>query len=301
MNEVVEKMAEYIKEATKTSYKANGECFIVNNDFANKMKQCAKIFICIFKDYDFQIYTNLVKAVDSLFFYEEKSGVLTGNCIFNNLKIAYLDAAVDFAKSETFKNQLKVKKSKVFISHSSDDLEYVKPFVDMLDRLGLKTREHMFCSSVSGYNIPLNENIFDYLCEEFTNNNLYVILFLSKNYYSSSVCLNEMGAAWVLKSDYQAILLPKYNFDDINGAIDPQKICFKLDDIDNRSYRLTELKNKIVSKLELEMPDELLWERYKTEFFGEIDKRSNFNRSLVKSVKRTRPSNRLLAEKGIKF
>ncbi len=46
-------------------------------------------------------------------------------------------------------------KSKIFISHSSEDLKYVEPFVELLADIGL-TNENIFCSSVPDYAIPIN-------------------------------------------------------------------------------------------------------------------------------------------------
>lgn len=69
---------------------------------------------------------------------------------------------------------------------------------------------------------------------------------LSKNYHDSYMCLNEMGAAWVKKAKYQSILLPGFNFPDIQGAIDPRDICFKLDDPENRNYALNDLKDRVI-------------------------------------------------------
>lgn len=100
-----------------------------------------------------------------------------------------------------------MKKAKIFISHSSEDVKMVSRFVDLLADMGL-TNEELFCSSVPDYGIPLNEDIYDYLASLFRNYDIYVIFMLSQNYYNSPACINEMGAAWVLKSDYTSVLLP---------------------------------------------------------------------------------------------
>jgi len=39
-----------------------------------------------------------------------------------------------------------------------------------------------------------------------------MIYLLSKKYFESPACLNEMGAAWLAKSDYTNIFLPGFNF-----------------------------------------------------------------------------------------
>lgn len=86
----------------------------------------------------------------------------------------------------------KKKATKIFISHSSQDLPFVQPLVELFEHIGL-TPEHMFCSSVAGYNVPLDNNIYDYLKKQFQNYGLRVIFVLSENYYNSPASLNEMG------------------------------------------------------------------------------------------------------------
>ena len=88
---------------------------------------------------------------------------------------------------------------RLFISHSSLDKEYVEALVEFLQKIGMSNK-NMFCSSVEGYKIPWGNDIYDYLASEFNNKNDLLVLFvLSDNYYKSPACLNEMGAAWVLK------------------------------------------------------------------------------------------------------
>lgn len=57
-----------------------------------------------------------------------------------------------------------------------------------------------------------------------------------------------MGAAWVLKQDYDSILLPGFDYRQIAGAVNPNRIALKLDDkdINNLKHRLLELKDKII-------------------------------------------------------
>lgn len=159
---------------------------------------------------------------------------------------------------------------KIFISHASDDAQYVEKLVSLLEDIGLQ-REHIFCSSVPEYGIPLGQDIFDYLKNQFKENDLYVIFILSDNYYKSAACLNEMGAAWVLQSDYQALLLPGFDFKNIKGAINPGKISFKLDNKKERRLRTNQLKESILGYLNIAPPDSDIWERHRDKFFDEID------------------------------
>lgn len=143
------------------------------------------------------------------------------------------------------------RKPKLFISHSSDDVHYVKLIVDFLEDIGLN-EENLFCSSIPGYGIPLNEDIYDYLKKQFDDYNLYVIYVLSKNYYESPACLNEMGAAWVLKNKYSAFLLPNFKFQEIQGAISPRQMSISLDSApESVNELMTQLKNTIIKDFQL--------------------------------------------------
>lgn len=166
--------------------------------------------------------------------------------------------------------ETKIKPPKIFISHCEKDICIVERFVDLLSHIGISTNQ-LFCSSVPGYNIKQgNGNIYDYLREEF-NNNLFVIFMLSSNYYASVPCLNEMGATWVLKKEYQSILLPGFEYSQVKGAIDPCKISFKLDDKKYRTSALGELKENIVQFLDLSNVDISKWDYQRERFFSFID------------------------------
>lgn len=161
-------------------------------------------------------------------------------------------------------------KSKIFISHSANDEPYVEKLVSLLEHIGLQ-KNHIFCSSVPEYGIPLGQDIYEYLRNEFQEYNLYVIFVLSENYYKSAACLNEMGAAWILQSDYQALLLPGFDFKYIKGAINPGKVSFNLDNKKERRSRINQLKDSILNYLQISLPDSDMWERHREKFFEEID------------------------------
>lgn len=87
---------------------------------------------------------------------------------------------------------------KIFISHSSKDVRYVEKIIDLIVDMGVREKQ-IFCSSVPGFGIPMDKDIYDYLAEEFSRTDVHVIFVLSRNYYKSIPCLNEMGAVWALK------------------------------------------------------------------------------------------------------
>lgn len=162
------------------------------------------------------------------------------------------------------------RKKRIFISHSSKDAEMVKAFVELLERLGIQEDE-IVCSSIPPYCIPLGSKVYDWLAERIQYDDLHVIYMLSPNYYGSVACLNEMGAAWVTKQQWDGILLPGFSFHEIEGCIDRQ-ICMKLDDNDRDTlrYRLGELKDRLAGEFELRSLSLAIWERYRDDFLQRI-------------------------------
>jgi len=163
------------------------------------------------------------------------------------------------------------KAPKIFISHSTDDRPIVEKFVTMLEQIGVKQNQ-LFCSSIAGYGIPQGTgDLYDFIRNEMSNDNLFVIMMLSQNYYNSPVCLNEMGATWVKQSAYQSILLPGFHYSEIKGAVNPRAMSFRLDDKENRNYALNELKDRIIVHLEMDAIANNPWERFRDKFTEEVD------------------------------
>lgn len=193
---------------------------------------------------------------------------------FNRLKssLKVIEKNIDkyFPDEKSIESEItKAMKPKIFISHSSKDVKYVEPIVELLADIGM-TNDNLFCSSIPDYGIPLNQDIYEYLSSLFSENELYVIFVLSSNYYGSPACLNEMGAAWVLKNEYTSILLPNFEYQKIDGAVNPNKIGMKLDDDDELlKKRLGELKDIISEKFSISVPD-MRWEKKRNDFINTI-------------------------------
>lgn len=118
--------------------------------------------------------------------------------------------------------------NKIFISHSSKDIDYVKSFVENILVLGLDiSAERIFCSSMNGYGVKTGEYIPDRLREEI-NKTSVALLFISKNYKESEICLNEVGAAWAKLSKEAVVpmLLPDVDFDEL-GFLNLNRIGIK--------------------------------------------------------------------------
>jgi TIR domain len=172
----------------------------------------------------------------------------------------------DFSLSEQ-KQVQHHKVNKIFISHSSKDVEYVKLLVQLLNDIGIKkSDEHIFCSSLPGYGIPYGETIYDFLKGELSNSNIMVLFVLSHNYYESAPCLNEMGAAWITSKEHNSILTPNFDFKKITGALDPTKISFHMNDEDG----LNKFKDKITEIFSLEEVDYKIWEDDRKKFVENV-------------------------------
>ncbi len=167
---------------------------------------------------------------------------------------------------------MKEKKYKLFISHASKDQVFVEALIKLFEFMGIgQNTERIICTSVEGYGIPLDANIFDFLKEQFLDYHLYVIFLLSSNYYASPVCLNEMGAAWVLQTRYTSILVPGFRFDMIRGAIDPAKKAIQMDARDIQiKDGLNNLKDNLLSVFGLGDLAQTRWERYRDQFIEEV-------------------------------
>jgi len=161
------------------------------------------------------------------------------------------------------------KQPKVFISHSNNDKYFVTSLVDLFEFLGINSSELMICSSVDGYHIPAGKTIFDYLREQFLSYDLFVIFIHSHDYYESPISLNEMGAAWVLKTEHCSFLTPDFNYSEMKGVVGGQEIAIKVDE-DNASSLLNDLKEQLLSFFNLKDKDQSRWEKKKKVFLSEV-------------------------------
>lgn len=124
----------------------------------------------------------------------------------------------------------------LFISHASKDEKYVRELVNVLTLLGIP---NVVCSSLDRYQIPTGEDIYDYLKKQLVSSTR-VLFILSKNFYKSTVCLNEMGACWGLDKNYFTLLTPDFNFEEVTGVINASKLSFKINN-DRRLHELVDL------------------------------------------------------------
>lgn len=159
----------------------------------------------------------------------------------------------------------------LFISHSSTNESIAEALVDMFRTIGFNTK-NMFCSSVNGFDIREGEDIYDTLLSKFQDYKIFVIFLLSKDYYERVACLNEMGAAWVLKANYATIIAPGFTIPEIKGAINPNKMAVVLEDQKRVRGKLNQLKDRLIEFFGLpEIEDDTVWEDDRNKFISTIN------------------------------
>lgn len=177
-----------------------------------------------------------------------------------------LQMGIGMEKKEEMKANAKA--PMVFISHSSKDKPFVEALVSLLEDIGFD-KSNLFCSSIDGYGIALSKDIFETLRSLFNEHDLYVIFIHSPRYYKSAVSLNEMGAAWVLKTDFCSFLTADMDFNKMSGVVNGSTISIKVDTEDAPS-RLSELKNLLIQMFRLPSIDETKWERKRNSFLKQV-------------------------------
>ena len=155
--------------------------------------------------------------------------------------------------------------NKVFISHSNIDREYVEEIIDILETIGLMSSQ-IFCTSYDGYGIDLGENFLERLKEEL-DENILVLFVLSNNFYNSPICLCEMGATWIKTNEHIPILVPPFDFKDIQGVI-PLTQGFKI----NENLKWNLFKTKIENLFGLTSIDNSVWERKRDRNLSRLSK-----------------------------
>lgn len=160
---------------------------------------------------------------------------------------------------------------KVFISHSSKDKEFVGHLVDLLEVMGIDGKDKLFCSSIPLYGIDLSGKIFKTLLSQFQNYQLYVIFVHSDNYYGSPISLNEMGAAWVLKSKHCSFLTKGFPYEKMKGVVNADEISIKVDD-DQAKHRLNQPKDELVRLFNTGFVDQNKWEWKRDQFLERVNK-----------------------------
>jgi hypothetical protein len=211
-------------------------------------------------DSDFKIFVNAEKE---------------GNCfvlehIYDSICPSYkvvMQKIENAQKTDAFESIAKT--PMVFISHSSKDIEFVEALVTLLESIGFNNKT-LFCSSIPDYWIGLSKDIFTSLRQLFTEHELFVIFIQSPRYFESAVSLNEMGAAWVLQTDYCSILTRDMQKEKMNGVVDDHTIFLKVD-APQVEARMNELKNTLTNMFGLPAMSDTTWERKRNTFLKAVN------------------------------
>ncbi len=112
---------------------------------------------------------------------------------------------------------------KIFISHSSKDIDVIERFVDNILRLGIGiSAQDIFCTSIEDMTMNNGEDIRKHIQENIRNAE-FSFLLISENYKQSKICLNEMGAVWAYDANVRLYLLPNTAVEAIGWLCDPRK------------------------------------------------------------------------------
>jgi hypothetical protein len=246
-------------------------------DFQSWKNLCERTFIKVFGE-----NSKEVEQISSLkFFYSPLIGYLGEDYSAEHLRCFREDYAILIKTINLLIEELKetgedsepkngkVPKvlDKIFISHSSKDKNVVEELIDLLESMGVKPSQ-IFCSSFEGYGIPLGSDFLETIREEISKNVL-VLFVLSENFYSSPVCLCEMGATWVLSRENIPIIVPPFTFDEIKGVI-PLIQGLEIND----SLKLNLLREKITEMFGISSQPMSSWERKRDRAVARINQKT---------------------------
>lgn len=163
------------------------------------------------------------------------------------------------------------KKPKVFISHKQEDKAFADALVSLINFIIGPSGDKVFCSSIPGYGIRQSRDIIDDLKAQFDKHNIFMVIIHSPRYYSSTICLNEMGASWILGTKFSSFMTKDCTYDLLNGVIGKEKICININEERGMlNAHLNDFKNDLLSFFGLDSIDENKWEHARDRFVKEV-------------------------------
>lgn len=198
------------------------------------------------------------------YYFEVNQGLSVLESISETLKLG-LNTSV------AMENMERNKTPKVFISHKSEDKAYAEALVDLINFIIGSEGDKIFCSSVPGYGVKQAHTIIDDLKAQFDNHNIYMIIIHSPRYYESAICLNEMGAAWVLGTEFSSFMTTDCDYDQMCGVINQKSKCINFkDDIKTLNAHLNDFKNDLILFFSTSSINENKWENARDKFVKEV-------------------------------
>lgn len=161
---------------------------------------------------------------------------------------------------------------KIFISHKKEDEGYAQALVTLINFIVGADGDKVFCSSVPGYGIKQSRDIMDEMKAQFDDHDIFMVIIHSPRYYQSAICLNEMGASWVLGTKFASFMTKDCEYKHMCGVINQEKICINPnDDSSILNAHLNDFKNDLLSHFGLQALDENKWENARQQFVEAIN------------------------------
>ena len=185
----------------------------------------------------------------------------------NAIKVFSLTPCKDSPNSTTERNKnMPNKEPLIFISHCSEDKVYSDQLIALLQRMQVPN-DRIFSFSSPGHGIPLEQDIYHTLKQKLSYEQpVFVVFLLSKNFYNSPDCLNEMGAAWIASKKQIGILLPNFEFKQIRGVVERSKIHMEIGD----KSRINDLKSMLEEFFLVSLVSGNPWEKMRDDFIDAI-------------------------------
>ncbi len=154
---------------------------------------------------------------------------------------------------------------RIFISHASKDKEIVQAFMNeiLIGALGIKITD-IFCTTTDGTKIESGNDWRNDIQEHLVGSKV-TFLIITPNYKESEICLNEMGAAWVLSGRTIPLIVEPVNYESV-GLLQVVKQVEKIQD----SKSLDRIRDVLQEDLEIpanEIPSDR-WTDQKEKFLA---------------------------------
>lgn len=160
---------------------------------------------------------------------------------------------------------------KVFISHSSQNIEIVQHFCSALTSIGIDA-QNVFCSSISGQGVNNGQKLNDAIFTAIESSDL-LIYFISYDFINSPYCVEELGVGWyrAQKGEVECyfLLIPDVAFSEIGGFINSKIDKFTLIAETHKADFGVLLEN-ICEKYSLAMPEHSTFLNIERIFFDAV-------------------------------
>lgn len=154
----------------------------------------------------------------------------------------------------------------VFISHCSKDKDVIKLFIDNILKKGLNLNDKdVACTSFEATGVNPGDNIPAYIKRNIKGAKICLAM-ISKNYKSSEVCMNEVGAVWALEKKLVQVVLPDADFKALGWLMITDK-AIRIDGKDS----LDSLEEILAEALHIQPPTARHWNPCTKDFLEGLD------------------------------